>query len=200
MRNHNRNVGARVLAAPSLPAIDEAPSLWMTDDLVDEISADPAFRSIAQAITCARYLDLDITDPGVIADVVAAGRKRHAESGAPAYVPRPLGRGIHEPVIYYMRVSEAVKIGTTTNIVTRHALLTRPTILAVERGGLDVEHDRHEFFGALHVQGEWFRYEDPLKGYIAAVDAAFRDDFGTDLTGWLNRLREDSPFRLIAAR
>ena len=197
MRNRNRNVGARYIAQPELPGLDQSVSPeWLPEGIVQEIIGDPAFLEIARALACARYLNLDLQDLDVVRNAIGSGRRHHITSSAIPHKPRPRRRGLHEPIIYYMGLGDLVKIGTSTNIITRHSILGCPRVLAIERGDVIDERARHQFFGLLRVHGEWFRYEDPLMSYIWTVAEAFYADFGTDLETWLKSLRDGSRFRL----
>ena len=184
------HTGVRYLATPNLPEMhpDECRT-WLDSDILDEVINDPAFQSIAKALACAKYLDLDLTDEAVIRNAIQTGRSRHGESGARGYRRRPK-RGLHEPIVYYMARGDLVKIGLSTNIITRHSILGMPELLAIERGDIKVERARHKFFVDLHVQGEWFRNVDPLTAYVGAVAEAFNADFGTDLSTWFEDLKE----------
>lgn len=197
MRNRNRNVGARYIAQPMLPEPDDdvCPE-WLPPEVVQEITDDPAFLEIAKALACARHLDLDLQDPDVVRNAIKSGRRHHATSGAVPHKRRPKKAGLHEPIIYYMGLGDLVKIGTSTNIITRHSILGCPRILAVERGDVIDERERHRFFGSLRVHGEWFRYEDPLVSYVWTVAEAFYADFGLTLETWIQGLRDGSPFQL----
>lgn len=84
-------------------------------------------------------------------------------------------------LIYYVldatRLTQRVKIGTTTNLDQRMKALHRqtasrqdPIVLAVEAGGIAREHALHAQFSRFRLTGEWFRYEAELRDYIAGLD------------------------------
>lgn len=75
-------------------------------------------------------------------------------------------------VVYYMRIGNRVKIGTSTNLASRLASINPEELLAVERGGVDKERGRHRQFATLRTHGEWFRFESPLTEHIERVRQA----------------------------
>ena len=76
----------------------------------------------------------------------------------------------HCDVVYYVRVGEHVKIGTTTNLPARLKSYGPSEFLACEPGGLTVERRRHRQFAADLAAGrEWFRPSPPLMAWIEAV-------------------------------
>lgn len=79
-------------------------------------------------------------------------------------------------LVYYIQVGEQIKIGTTSNLTARlQAFPPTAKLLAVERGGFDVERGRHQQFRALRVramnggQTEWFRDDPALREHIATL-------------------------------
>lgn len=83
-------------------------------------------------------------------------------------------------LIYYLldasRAEQRLKIGYTQNLSDRLKALAnetmsrqRPLVLALEAGGITLERERHDQFAALRVVGEWFRYEDPLRSFVAEL-------------------------------
>lgn len=188
-----RTWGAESLTAPLIPRIDDAASSDLIDpDVLASLLGNPAFNEIARTLACAAHIELDPTDPDVLARCIRIGEQRHANEGGSAS-RQPRDRiGVHEPVIYYMQIGGAVKIGTTRSIVTRHCNLGQPLILAIERGGVDEERDRLALFAPLRMHGEWFRDEDPLSSYVRAVAEAFVADFGMDMESWVSFIRESS--------
>lgn len=69
-------------------------------------------------------------------------------------------------VVYYMRIGERVKIGTTTNLKKRMASIGPEELLATEPGWYDLEKQRHAQFTHYRVKGEWFRYEGAVKQHV----------------------------------
>lgn len=82
-------------------------------------------------------------------------------------------------VVYYLMVGPAtVKIGTTTNLRRRIAQLRTELqyVVAVERGGRDLERQRHQEFMPERIGiREDFRLSDRLKAHIEALQP-HRDD------------------------
>jgi ribosomal protein S27E len=76
-----------------------------------------------------------------------------------------------DPVVYYIRFADRIKIGTTANLPNRLATLPHDEVLAVERGGRDVEKQRHQQFRQYRItpKGEWFRPGEHLMAHIAAL-------------------------------
>lgn len=77
-------------------------------------------------------------------------------------------------VVYYMRIGNRVKIGTSTNLRRRLASLNPEELMAVERGGRTVEACRHRQFAGLRTNGEWFRLEGELAQHIKEIQEASR--------------------------
>lgn len=79
----------------------------------------------------------------------------------------PLPR-IH--VVYYLRLDERVKIGTTFNPRQRFAALLHEELLAFEPGDRTVEQARHaEFADDRLGTSEWFALTPRLRAHIAAI-------------------------------
>jgi hypothetical protein len=91
----------------------------------------------------------------------------------------------HADVVYYMRMDRLVKIGTSTNIRSRVNSIGPQGVMAVERGGNDVETARHRQFAALHSHLEWFHLGDELAEHIHATRAAFAKTEGMTVEEWL---------------
>ena len=78
-------------------------------------------------------------------------------------------------VVYYLRLGDSVKIGTTSNPRQRFAALRHEEVLAFELGGRVVEQQRHaEFADDRLGTSEWFALTPRLRAHIAAL-AAGRD-------------------------
>lgn len=76
------------------------------------------------------------------------------------------------PLVYYMRVGDRIKIGFTTNLRNRIAVIGPEEVMAVELGGREVEQERHRQFRHLHSHLEWFRYEHDLVDHVEKLRAA----------------------------
>lgn len=76
-----------------------------------------------------------------------------------------------DPVVYYVRIGELIKIGTTGNLKSRMASYP-PTreLLATEPGGVGVESQRLCRFVQYREMGrEWFRPGPDLLAHIAGL-------------------------------
>lgn len=69
-------------------------------------------------------------------------------------------------VVYFARVGNLVKIGTTSNLWQRMSSLGNPELLGVLPGGYRAERQHHRHFAAEHVTGEIFEASDRLLAYI----------------------------------
>lgn len=78
-------------------------------------------------------------------------------------------------VVYYIRFSDRVKIGTTMQLGVRLATLPHDEILAVEPGGLQVERSRQLQFIDHRVRGEWFRAVPPLLDHARLIKGLHPD-------------------------
>ena len=79
-------------------------------------------------------------------------------------------------VVYYIRFTGRVKIGTLGNPRARIAALPHEEVLAFERGDRSVEQRRHAQFGATRIAGtEWFRPSEALDAHIAALREGLDD-------------------------
>lgn len=79
-----------------------------------------------------------------------------------------------QAVVYYVRIRDLIKIGTTTNMKARMLDLLIDEVLATEPGGEDLETMRHEQFRHLKVRGERFTPAPDLLSHIAMI----REHFG----------------------
>jgi hypothetical protein len=73
-------------------------------------------------------------------------------------------------VVYYVRLGDRVKIGTTSNPRQRFAAIAHEEVLAFERGGRTLEHRRHLEFAADRLgTSEWFAFSLPIQKHVEAV-------------------------------
>ena len=78
-------------------------------------------------------------------------------------------------VVYYLRLGASIKIGTTYNPRQRFAALPHDEVLAFERGGRELEQQRHLEFAADRLgTSEWFGLSRHLRSHITRL-AAGRD-------------------------
>jgi hypothetical protein len=75
-------------------------------------------------------------------------------------------------VVYYLRLGASVKIGTTFNPRQRFAALPHDEVLAFERGGRELEQQRHLEFAADRLgTSEWFGLTRRLGAHIRRLAA-----------------------------
>lgn len=85
-----------------------------------------------------------------------------------AAVEQEARQAANRAVVYYLRWADRIKIGTSTNLPGRLRSLYHDECLAVERGGIKVERQRHRQFEAARIpnQLEWFRATPELVSHI----------------------------------
>lgn len=78
-------------------------------------------------------------------------------------------------VVYYIRIGDLIKIGTTTNLKMRMEALQPDELLATEPGYTDVERRRHQQFDHLRIRprSERFRIAPELLEHIEMVKGHF---------------------------
>jgi hypothetical protein len=94
----------------------------------------------------------------------------------------PINTGLTQPrsgdvpagVTYFIRVGDAIKIGSASNFNRRmHALQTaheKPIeVLAVIPASLADEYKTHQLFSRLRIRGEWFRADEELLYFIEGL-------------------------------
>lgn len=87
-----------------------------------------------------------------------------------AMLDRGFGQFSHEPIVYYLKFGDRVKIGTTTTNLRKRLLdIPHDEVLAVEPGGVDIERRRHLQFARHRVNGEWFTCGDGLMLHIETL-------------------------------
>lgn len=83
-----------------------------------------------------------------------------------------LSNGSLRNVVYYIRFSDRVKIGTTSNLKSRLGDLPYDELLGTEPGGLSLEQYRHEQFAQYRLVGEWFSMSPKLIQHIDALKSS----------------------------
>lgn len=132
--------------------------------LVDQ--DDPALMSIVAVLHEMRTAGVDLNEELVKA-AIAMGRNRHtpmAQRFERASVAIPTD---DEPIVYYVRRANLVKIGTTKRPRERFATLLPDEILAWEPGDRAMERIRHQKFAAWRIGGsEYFESSDLLNRHV----------------------------------
>lgn len=83
-------------------------------------------------------------------------------------------------VVYYVRIRDTIKIGTTVNLRSRLYSLVPDELLAIEPGGVRLERMRHQQFAAYRIRGERFHPSEELMSHIAML----REHYGEpEVTG-----------------
>jgi hypothetical protein len=79
-------------------------------------------------------------------------------------------------VVYYLRLGDRLKIGTSGGPRQRIAQLPHDEVVAFERGGRMLEQRRHAEF-AVHRLGtsEWFAFAEPLRAHVTILGAGTVD-------------------------
>jgi len=102
----------------------------------------------------------------------------------------------HAPVVYFVRVGDNVKIGTTTNLKGRmqSLYLSLEDVVLVVPGGKDVEAAYHERFTECRIHGEGrrelFRLSRQLRSLLSPQRPAVPDPAAPDAGKPLVTLRE----------
>lgn len=111
---------------------------------------------------------------GVFAYRPAAKQTYRERPGAPKN--RFAGITTDQPVVYYARIGNRVKIGTTTDLSARMRDINPEELMVAEYGGLGRERERHQRFAELRTHGEWFRLEGELVEHIEKLQAQLASD------------------------
>jgi hypothetical protein len=184
----NNTLGAPADGWIDLAEEDEAHQLRTSPGfqrILDAVNAHPHLPVARLLVDMADQYGFDPTDPAIIERAITSA-ERAAEQERRTQEYRHQGRRLHEPVVYYMRVGNRVKIGTTTNIVGRIEAISPEQLLTMEWGGHGLERQRHGQFTPLRTAREWFRLEAPLDAHIAALAAQFEQTFGSTIEKWMN--------------
>ena len=79
-------------------------------------------------------------------------------------------------VVYYLRLGDRLKIGTTANPRRRFGQLRHDEVVAFERGDRVIEQRRHREFAELRLgSSEWFGFDEPLRAHVAVLGAGALD-------------------------
>lgn len=83
-------------------------------------------------------------------------------------------------VVYYLKLGNRVKIGTSTNLKARLKAVPYEILIAVEPGGNALERRRHAQFANLRRNGEWFEATQELLEFAVTV----RQEHGEPVGVW----------------
>lgn len=129
---------------------------------------DPALRHIAQEmlVLIGRY-GRDPNDPETIRMAIDGGR--HGYEQEQQRQQRTAARST--PVVYYVRVGDLIKIGTTGNLRDRmRGYPPNAALLASEPGGCKLEQQRLTQFADTRAERwEWFRQSPALIEHINSL-------------------------------
>jgi hypothetical protein len=150
-------------------------------DLID--TSDPAWPVIASVLREMADAEVEI-DKAALLIAVKLGRGRFTmlDDVRPPnrkldYDPPASGRG---SIVYYIRRSEVIKIGTTVAPMSRFDDLMPDEILAFEPGGAAKETLRHRQFAHLRRRGEHFTQAPELAEHIRRI----REQHGPPDPAW----------------
>lgn len=113
-------------------------------------------------------------DAAGLREVLAMHARNAQESRAEVAAARTARDEAATWYVYYVRIGDRIKIGTSGNIKSRIASLMPDEVLATEPGGREIETLRHRQFAALRVRGERFQPGPELLSHIAMI----REHFG----------------------
>lgn len=168
--------------------------------LINEILDFPGMYMIERHMFNAQDLGLDIRDPEVLRRCINAGKlewndyqQQLREDNARWEAYR------HEPIVYYVRLADLVKIGTTQRIDNRMSAVSPQQIMGIERGSYFEEAKRHRDFKHLNTHGEWFRIEPDLETHINGLRSSFEKSAGATVGEWLKKHLSDPQYRKMVA-
>lgn len=72
-------------------------------------------------------------------------------------------------IVYYLRWADRIKIGTTHRPKQRLRAILHEEQLAFERGGRELEQQRHREFSDLREGGEWFTAAPRLLAHVTST-------------------------------
>ena len=141
--------------------------------LVD--TEDPAFDHIAEVLADMAGSGVEFT-PEIVAAAVKMGRLKHSRDDLPRAIAPVEKRWKHtgQPVVYYIRRGNLIKIGTTMRLRSRLTALMPDEVLALEPGDEITERQRHRQFAALRAdpRGEYFFPGAALQEHVSRVRVA----------------------------
>jgi len=154
----------------------------------DQLFRNPAKSQIVRYLYHLRDLGFDLNEPGMIERAISAGQHAQAKDDAraeerEAAIATKGGR--HDPIVYYMRMGDLVKVGTTVNIGQRWTNIQPEEVLAIEPGDETLELLRHRQFALSHSHGEWFHLAEPMLAHVAMLHDHWLTQTGDTVEAWL---------------
>lgn len=170
----NRSERAKLVSGDLLPKGGKAHRRLPEDHpihLIDQLDKDsPVWGYVARQLSQLHVLGLThaITQQVMTKIIARAERwvERDAEQLSQMLDRERLIAGAHGPIVYYMRIGNRVKIGTSANLRQRLETFNPEELMATEPGGHELERARHAQFHHLRTRGEWFRHEAELAQHI----------------------------------
>lgn len=147
----------------------------LPDELREQLGPDDDLIAVSLSAMHLRAAGLDVTRPEIFALAIEGARTLPDDHPATSpdltvWTRDSLGAlrpdEQIQPVVYYARLGNRVKIGTTVDIKKRMSGIQPEQLLVTEPGGYGLEAERHRQFAALRTSGEWFRLEAPLTTHI----------------------------------
>jgi hypothetical protein len=134
-------------------------------------------------VTMVLAQDIARTDLKHLVDLQEQGASRWKPREIPVYTGPEVGpteaaivravpqAGRHDPIVYFLKNGERVKIGTTTHLAARMTSLSlrqSDVILALD-GGRVLEEQLHRRFHEHRIgRTEWFNFSDEIKSFVNA--------------------------------
>lgn len=129
-----------------------------------------AIDSVELEYATCQFCHKQISEPGMIREMVEKQQAAQSER---------LPNKDHRGVVYYLRFSDRVKIGFTTDLSVRAPQIPHDEVAAAEPGTYALEAQRHAEFTneRLTERGEWFTLTPRLAFHIANVRDQHGDPF-----------------------
>jgi len=143
---------------------------WLTEMIKP---GDPGYGQILMEIRKLDSYGVEITQDiirNVICEIQGSDQPIRGQApNEPSVLPQDGSVIVQDEVVYYIRIGNRIKIGTSVNFPLRMAQLNPEEIMAIESGGYTLEHHRHRQFADIRVHGEWFAFDAKLKAHMDQV-------------------------------
>lgn len=177
-----------------------APVMWpfvvkhIDDDIAIQRYAEmrpPALYTVHDYMLALHDLDIPVDRDLFVRMLDTAERKYAEQTGRkPTPVQLRTSRYRHDPVVYYMRLGDLVKIGWSSNVNARREAIGPQGVMALEFGTKTLERERHKQFIHCHEHGEWFKLDEQLAAWIVDRRAAFEAVAGMTVERWMRGPRD----------